>query len=1063
MTFDIQTWREGVAEQAEGWKARWEQARSAGVTSLYAFLSVMALWPVVEAAQQGDWAALAALGSVAAGVGGNLLANQIQAWKDEAEAARALAETVEENDDVRRALDAVLAELTVLAQAEMTLDGDDHAWFVSTLRREMAHLGNWDRFEATLTGSGAIAQGEGAKAAGERGVVADEVHAPVITGDRSTVIYDTKEARARKARRRYLKRLRQRCNVLPLAALGGEEGVGEEITLERVYVDLDTRSTVPLTEEERERAERWGPSERRLSALEVATANRRLVLLGDPGSGKSTFARQVAARLAGVQLGEADPFADWEEELVPLLVVLRELGPRLSAMDLASLPRPKQNRALVRAVREHWEETLAQAYDAEAWAPCLEDLLTDGNLLLIFDGLDEVASACRKWVRRGVLAVLESYPAIQRVLVTSRIRSYAGESVLPGFARHTLAPFDREKIHAFVVGWYEAQVALGRLTVTKADDRIDDLQNAALGDDLQELASNPMLLTSMAIIHQREVGLPKERVRLYSLAVQVLLNRWQKHKGIDVSEALSALLGDDLQLREILERLAYSAHQGEACSDEAVALERKDLLAMLENPEYLGDVGLAGEFLDYVDRRAGLMVGQGGGVGQLPHTYTFPHRTFQEYLAGCHMVGRRGTEREYWARADESDVWYLAAQLGAEELLYNRRSENDVLDLAYALSPKATEVEEGTWDEQHWRATLWSGQMAVLLGRERIRRDEGGPGSGEDYLERLIPRLVHITREAPLGAVERTEAGNALAKLGDPRPGVGIDEETGLPDIVWCEVPAGPFVMGEGDDRHRNESITEGYLISRYPITNGQFDAFVEAGSYEEARYWSEAEASGVWSGGQVKGRWDDEARDSPHDYGEPFNLSNHPVVGVSWYEALAFCRWLEERLRVSDEGLRIWRGDRIETLSVRSEGLAVRLPSGAEWERAARGTDGRRYPWGEEPDPNRASYDDTGIGTTSAVGCFPGGASPYGVEDLSGNVWEWTRSHYRDYPYEPEDGRENLEAGTDVPRVLRGGAFYLTVDGVRCAGRYRSFPDSRSGDGGFRVVVAPFSPTSGL
>jgi formylglycine-generating enzyme required for sulfatase activity len=330
---------------------------------------------------------------------------------------------------------------------------------------------------------------------------------------------------------------------------------------------------------------------------------------------------------------------------------------------------------------------------------------------------------------------------------------------------------------------------------------------------------------------------------------------------------------------------------------------------------------------------------------------------------------------------------------------------------------------------------------------------------------------VHITREAPLPAVERAEAGNALAKLGDPRPGVGIDEEMELPDIVWCEVPAGPFLMGEGDERHRNESITEDYLISRYPITNGQFDAFVEAGGYEEARYWSEAEASGVWSGGQVKGRWDDEARDSPHDYGEPFNLSNHPVVGVSWYEALAFCRWLEERLRVSDEGVRIWRGDRIETLSVRSEGLAVRLPSGAEWERAARGTDGRLYPWGEEPDPNRANYDDTGIGTTSAVGCFPGGASPYGVEDLSGNVWEWTRSLWGTdwqepdfhYPYDPEDGRENLEVAEDVYRVLRGGAFSITEHNVRCAVRFRYGPDYRWYNYGFRVVVAPFSPTSDL
>jgi formylglycine-generating enzyme required for sulfatase activity len=80
----------------------------------------------------------------------------------------------------------------------------------------------------------------------------------------------------------------------------------------------------------------------------------------------------------------------------------------------------------------------------------------------------------------------------------------------------------------------------------------------------------------------------------------------------------------------------------------------------------------------------------------------------------------------------------------------------------------------------------------------------------------------------------------------------------------------------------------------------------------------------------------------------------------------------------------------------------------------------------------------------------------------MSGNVWEWTRSHYRDYPYDSEDGRENLEAGTDVLRVLRGGAFFITEGYVRCAARLRDNPNARDRDSGFRVVVAPFSPTSG-
>lgn len=265
--------------------------------------------------------------------------------------------------------------------------------------------------------------------------------------------------------------------------------------------------------------------------------------------------------------------------------------------------------------------------------------------------------------------------------------------------------------------------------------------------------------------------------------------------------------------------------------------------------------------------------------------------------------------------------------------------------------------------------------------------------------------------------------------------------------LELVRIPAGEFLMGsdpavdkyaQDDEQPQHRVYLPDFYIGKVPVTNAQFEAFVKA-----TRHRTQAEQSGydgwVLTGttwGQVKGT------DWRHPRGPETGIAqkaDHPVVQVSWDDAVAFCRWLRE-----------------------TTGQAFRLPSEAEWEKAARGTQARIYPWGgEPPDANRCNFNEN-IGDTTPVGRYERGATPdHGVLDMAGNVWEWTGSFRGKgvdrpdfgYPYRPEDGREEQDAPSNVPRVLRGGSWNTVQMGVRCALRIWNDPDFWSVDYSFRVA----------
>ncbi len=252
-----------------------------------------------------------------------------------------------------------------------------------------------------------------------------------------------------------------------------------------------------------------------------------------------------------------------------------------------------------------------------------------------------------------------------------------------------------------------------------------------------------------------------------------------------------------------------------------------------------------------------------------------------------------------------------------------------------------------------------------------------------------------------------------------------------LPDealLGFVEIPAGSFVMGSDPATDRmafeNErwSDTERqgmvdlptFYIGRTEVTVAQFSAFVEETDYTID---------------------DQTLRGAP----------DHPVVNVSWTDALAYSRWLEATLEE-------WSETPSELGQILRDGGQVSLPSEAEWEKAARGTDGRIYPWGNQPMNDRANYGGTG---TTPVGSFECPECAFDLSDMSGNVWELTRSPYQSYPYDATDDRDDLEA--DALWVMRGGSFSDAENNLRAAIRGRVDPGVRNPTIGFRVVISRF------
>ena len=787
---------------------------------------------------------------------------------------------------------------------------------------------------------------------------------------------------------------------------------------------------------------------RKATVWEVVTHHASLALAGNPGSGKSTVGQFLTVVLSRAQRGIhiLDRLPGWSHgALLPVPVVLRHYA---AALD----PAQPGNVGTFWAL---FGQQLEKEGKEAAWAGTVKRVAASHGALFLLDGWDETSDLRRLARMAEMIVDLRKKAGTKcRFLLTSRPYAWEivtspddaaltkafpnptdRENAVAAFRAlhatfadcYTVAPFDDSQIERFIGQWYEATRTVRH--ISEAQQKRDDLKVAARRPDLRPVVENPLLLTLTASLSGKR--LPDDRTDLFSGIVELLLQQWTRASG-GTQTLQQAIAPHTLQmqhLREKIEKCAFDAHRGNVDTPGAADIPETALEAAIA-PLLGGSKDLADVVISFIEQRAGLLIGKGlrGDCRQ----FSCPHRTFQEYLAGCHLQKQREFTTGLSKELSAASLSRASAGHWREVLCFAAREAGSIRgsDAADALVHSHdfnAWTSTRTVEDADWRSAVNAAKMLREIGIANLTDDVE-----KASLERVRGWLIALIERNGLADSprERVDAALDLAalaapgELGDLRPGVGCRE--GGPDFAWVKIAGGKFQMGEtavtkryDDEMPRFDCglVPQDFHIAKYPVTVAQFAAFIADGGYQDDAF---------WTAGRLQGA------DGPERYGDIFQTPNHPQVGVSWYEAMAFCKWAS-----------------------RKTGRDIRLPSEAQWERAARGTTSRTYPWGEAAEKELAAncnYSGTGLGHTSAVGLFPGGATLEGVCDMAGNVWEWCSTKWRDNYRDYEKHVSDAESGNES-RLLRGGSWSSHPDNVRAASRLHDDPGGRNHCYGFRVV----------
>ncbi len=756
------------------------------------------------------------------------------------------------------------------------------------------------------------------------------------------------------------------------------------------------------------------------------------ILIGDAGSGKTTAMRKLCLDAFN---GAAQP--DGAELPIPIFARLDSVAEFFGQIRKGNARAISQTGTdLLKFIQAHWVKDLENEDDLseQSIRNCSQ------SVQLVLDGFDEIPSLeTRRTIAKAVnhLVKKEGF----NIIVTSRPAAI-DKAVLEllDLPDYYLLELRRSQIRSFSDNFFFLY-NWKKKNASKTDAaRFDDALESA--DAALEFAGNPLYLTVMMLMHKKHSVLPSKRLDLYEAFVNMLLSQRQTIPiagkfgdkpafPININGA-DPIIWTDETYKKLLYTTAFSVHGNQ---DDSVSVKHKHIIQALKenrlNREVEGknETDLAREFIDFSDEKLGLMVSRG------PY-HAFSHRSIQEYFAAMHLSKCEKAEIDaFWrdTAVKRPDRWMEVAGL-----LFCQ-----IRDIKFCY-----EYLEELWPEDINRTQDPGVIQMIARALGDLQSYSKNNAGSVRYLYEGVKAALTAKRN------DNLENKALFLACSDARGLIGSPEiQVENPPCVGLEAAA-PFTMGyENDDEDNppHEVTLSPFWVNRYPVTNREFAEFLKNDGYANENNWFDEHPIFGFDGLSFLAELKEHSPEYWHDedFGKKCPLA--PVVGVSWFEAMAYCRWWTRNYASQ------WA-----TENELDENIIMRLATEAEWEFAAKGYDNRIYPWGDtEPESNSGHanlfYD---LKKTTTVGSFPKGAATKGSEketdtllDMGGNVWEWCFDLYRKGFYKESVTKDPVNVSKGDYRVLRGGSWGFNAANARCANRSWDDPVVRSGLIGFRCV----------